>query len=270
MRHISLSSQMPDAAWLSQAAAVLAKLQAAASTAARNDVIDANKSLWVQLKPWLLSLSNNKCWFSEAKDCFNHWHVEHFRPKKAPEKGQNPAIHHSYWWLAFDWRNYRICGSVGNTTKGSYFPLRPGCPRCNPLGDLRYELPALLDPTDEHDPTLLSFTLEGRAVAAAHVKDPWELERVAISVVRYQLDFPQLMDKRKSIWADCWARAQAYLDELARFQADPANMVAKEACKQAAREVRDLIRGDQELSAVSRACLFSSGDPRLQALLVSA
>jgi len=78
------------------------------------------------LKDWLLKFSNGKCWFSEAKDTFSHMDVEHFRPKKSA-KDLNGVEREGYWWLTFDWHNYRICGNVGNRKKGTFFPLSPGC-----------------------------------------------------------------------------------------------------------------------------------------------
>jgi hypothetical protein len=172
--------------------------------------------------------------------------------------------------LAFDWQNFRICGNAGNRKKGTFFPLRSGCPRCAPLGDHRHEDAQLLDPIDEDDPALLSFNLEGRAIPAAHFADVWEKERVEYSVERYNLDFPPLMDKRKTVWAECWDRIQEYLEELASYHADKSNGIAKDRYKQAAKHVRDLMREEKELSAVARACVLSTGDPRVAGLLQSA
>lgn len=269
MRHILLHELAPDPAWVAKAAALLAQLQAAPNNAARDEIIDDNRAVWGELKQWLLSLSHQKCWFSEAKDCFNHWDVEHYRPKKKA-KDVNGTVHDGYWWLAFDWHNFRVCGNAGNRKKGTFFPLRAGCSRCAPLGDHRLEDPQLLDPADEHDPALISFNFVGRAIPAAHITDAWEKERVEYSVERYNLDFPPLMDKRKAIWAECWNRIQEYLKELAIYYADKTNMVAKDRYKQAAKRVRELMREEQELSAVARACVLSTGDPRLQGLLQSA
>jgi hypothetical protein len=269
MRQIALHGQAPDPAWVTKAANILVKLQAAPDATARNAIIDANSAVWGELKKWLLSLSHQKCWFSEAKDCFSHWDVEHYRPKKSA-KDEDGTEHGGYWWLAFDWHNFRICGNAGNRKKGTYFPLRVGCIRCAPNGDHRLEDPQLLDPTDEDDPALLCFNLEGRAIPAAHVTDVWEKTRVVYSVERYNLDFPPLMDKRKAVWAECWDRVQEYLKELGLYHADKNNTVAKDRSKQAARRVRELMQETRELSAVARACVLSAGDPRLQGLLQTA
>jgi len=269
VRHIPLRAQTPDADWVAKANALLVQLQAADNTAARNEIIDNNNAVWGEMKQWLLGLSHQKCWFSEAKDCFSHWDVEHYRPKKSA-KDADGTSHEGYWWLAFDWQNLRICGNVGNRKKGTFFPLRPGCARVVPPGDVRYEDAQLLDPIDEDDPALLSFNVEGRAIPGAHITDEWETTRVKYSVERYNLDFPPLMDKRKTMWAECWSRIQEYLKELATYHADKTNVIARDRYKQALVSVRKMMREEQELSAVARACVLSSGDRRVLGLLQSA
>lgn len=195
--------------------------------------------------------------------------MEHYRPKKNAKDGDGTKDD-GYWWLAFDWQNLRICGNAGNRKKGTYFPLREGCARGKPFGDLRYEQPLLLDPVDEDDPVLLFFNLEGRAVPAPHITDDWEKTRVECSIERYNLDFDPLMNGRRLVWVECWNRLQDYLREVRLYQHDPTNMIARDRLKQAAKRVRELIREDQEFSAVARACVESSGDPRVAGLLRSA
>lgn len=269
MRYIPLRDHRPDPKWVKKASTLVAKLKAARDSAARNKIIDDNDHLWGELKEWLVGLSHGKCWFSEAKDCFSHWDVEHYRPKKSA-KDRDGTVHGGYWWLAFDWENYRICGNVGNRKKSTSFPLRDGCARVGADGDLRYEVPMLLDPTDEDDPVLLFFDFEGHAIAAPHVDDDWETTRVEYSVECYNLNFPPLMDKRKAVWAECWHRIVEYKRELGLYKKDPTNAVARDRVKQAAKRVRLMIREEQELSAVARACVESAGDPRVTGLLRSA
>lgn len=266
MRYIPLKSQKPNADWVKKANHLLERLKAEKTKAGRAKLIDDHSSFWGELKDWLLSLSDEKCWFSEAKDCFSHWHVEHFRPKKSA-KDEDGTEHDGYWWLAFDWRNFRICGSVGNTKKGTFFPLRKGCSRAKPFGDLRYEDPMLLDPTDPDDPILLFFNNSGEAIVAPHVKDPWEIARVAYSIQRCQLRFPPLVDKRKTVWNECWDRIVRYRDELNRYHADQTNVIARRESKNLMEQIRDMLNPDKEFSAVARACVLSSGDARLNAIL---
>lgn len=266
MRHIKIAGEKPDDLWLAKAAALLDELRAAPDRATRNDIIDRKAALWGDLKEWLLTLSHEKCWFSEAKDCFNHWHVEHFRPKKSA-KDSDGTEHDGYWWLAFDWTNFRICGSVGNAKKGTFFPLRPASVRALPFGDTRLEDHQLLDPIDEDDPGLLSFDVEGNAIVAPGITDDWDISRVNYSIEKMKLNFGPLAGKRRVLWAECWARINEYLNELNIYHNDKTNAVAHRGSKLAARRLRELIQEDRELSSVARACIFASADPRVQGLL---
>jgi hypothetical protein len=266
MRHIPLLSQTPDAVWLTKAQDLLAALETATTSDERKKIIDDNSNVWGEMKPWLLTLSHQKCWFSEAKDCFSHWDVEHYRPKKSA-KDLDGTEHEGYWWLAFQWQNFRICGNAGNRKKGTYFPLRPGCRRRGHGDDVRREEPQLLDPTNVDDPVLLSFNLEGSAIPAPHITDLWEKERVTYSVERYNLDFNPLKDKRKAVWSDCNTAVKEYLSELALYHKDSTNETAKSGVKQAARKIRAMVHETKELSAVARACVMSMGDERVKNLL---
>src|SRR4029453_4038639 len=123
---IDTTGWQPSADWLRRAGLVTQQLLYAAP-ADRAAIIDdpANQALWKELREELLAMSYDKCWFSEARSCFDYLHVEHFRPKKSA-KNKEGSMRDGYWWLAFDFRNYRLCGGVGNTSKGVWFPLRPG------------------------------------------------------------------------------------------------------------------------------------------------
>jgi len=269
MRHISFNDPPPDSVWITKANKLLEDLKAAPSAEERKKIIDSNGKVWGDLKEWLLKLSHDKCWFSEAKDCFNHWDVEHFRPKKSA-KDLDGTVHEGYWWLAFDWSNFRICGNAGNRKKGTFFPLREGCVRItDPNGDLRFEDHLLLDPIHEDDPSLLSFNVEGRAIPNPHIQDEWEKQRVIYSVGRYNLDFPPLMDKRKVVWQTCWRHIQAYKEELSRYHKDKNNFIAKEGIRKEARSIRNMLKDNQECSSVARACILSTGDDRVRCLLQS-
>lgn len=138
---------------------------------------------------------------------------------------------------------------------------RDGSTRVGVDGDIRYEEPMLLDPVDEDDPVLLFFDLEGHAVAAPHVNEAWGATRVQYSVDRCNLDFPPLMDKWKAVWAECCNRVTEYRRELGSYQRDPTNAVARDRVKQAAKRVRPMLREEQDLSSMARACVESAGDP---------
>ena len=84
MRHIDLESHKPDEAWIMKSNEItkhLILLHEKGDMEARNKLIKDNSEHWGEIKSWLLSLSHDKCWFSEARDIFSHMDVEHFRPK---------------------------------------------------------------------------------------------------------------------------------------------------------------------------------------------
>lgn len=113
-------------AWLARSTQLveeLAALDAAGKREERNALIDANCAHWGALKEWLLALSTGKCWFSEVRELYSHYDVEHFRPKKEA-KALDTTVRDGYWWLAFDYMNFRVCGNVGNRKKGGCFHSR--------------------------------------------------------------------------------------------------------------------------------------------------
>ncbi len=83
MRFINLGKGEPNEAWRLKAKALSDRLDVAGSKAERDKIIRQNSAVWGELKPWLLEHSKGKCWFSEARDYFSHWDVEHYRPKSA-------------------------------------------------------------------------------------------------------------------------------------------------------------------------------------------
>ena len=126
MRFINLNGRSPNQAWLRKSHRLLQTLNAAADDAARSKIIEDNKEFWKELMPWLRKVTKGKCWFSESRGACQYWEVEHFRPKGAARNLDGTARAEGYWWLAFEWGNFRLCGGVTNRKKGYYFPLRGG------------------------------------------------------------------------------------------------------------------------------------------------
>lgn len=78
--------------WLTKSAEHLIELEkfhAAGQTTERNKYIDDHSSHWGLLKPWLMALSHNKCWFSDTKDTYSHYDFEHFRPEGSERPRQD-------------------------------------------------------------------------------------------------------------------------------------------------------------------------------------
>lgn len=254
-------------AWLVKSTglvAALTKLHTDGNIVGRNLLIDANSAHWGKLKPWLLTLSNGKCWFTEARDIASHLDVEHFRPKKAARNSKGPE-RDGYWWLAFDYMNFRIAGTVPNRKKGAWFPLRSGSPcsshlrRCE--GD---EVPHFLDPTNAYDVTLLSFDEEGKAVPRPGTTRDEKL-RVFRTIERLKLtEHRALAEERRKVWQRVTKHINDYKRALseARYSA-----AARERAKAAAREIACLARPEMELSAVAKWCVLLRNDHSLSRLV---
>lgn len=208
MRHINFPNgrKPPQPEWLAKAKALTDRLKAAGSKAERDRIIDENSSVWTEIKEWLSTFSDGKCWFSEARETYSHYQVEHFRPKKEAREPDRDG----YWWLSFDYRNYRLCGGVGNAKKGSYFPLREGTnPALCKDDNCDDEAPLLIDPTVLKDVMLITFTEGGKAEPAE--PDGWQHQRAYCSIKRYKLnDYQPLVTARANVWLQC----QFDVDEL--------------------------------------------------------
>lgn len=245
-----------------QLVAAMAALHGAGNLAARNALIEDNNAHWGKLKPWLLALSAGKCWFSETRDTYSHLDVEHFRPKKEA-KALDSVIRDGYWWLAFDYMNFRACGNVGNRKKGGWFPLQAGslCStyalRCE-----ESETAYLLDPIDINDVNLLAFDEEGRAVAAPGIS-AWESERVTETVKCLKLnEHLPLAEARRKTWLKVAKLVDQYYLAKSRCQAG-GNPAARQRVKDVLLEVRGMTQVSAELSGVAKWCVLLRNDPQL-------
>ncbi|MEE4151461.1 hypothetical protein [Pseudomonas viridiflava] len=256
-------------AWLAKSqdlVAELATLNAGGQIKERNKLIDDRSAHWGKLKPWLLSLSHGKCWFTEALDIGSHLDVEHFRPKKSARNIKGPE-RDGYWWLAFDYMNFRIAGTVPNRKKGAWFPLRYGSRsstytrRCE--GD---ETIHFLDPTNAYDVSLLAFDEEGKAVPVPGISQ-WDYVRVRRTVERLKLtDHQALAEGRRKVWQMANHAIKCYYQ--AKLEANSVQAaVARERLRVSAMEIAKLTKATAELSAVARWCVLLRNDPQLNRLV---
>ena len=99
-----MDNKVPPRKWLKKAEKLTRKLLRAPNDDKRNEIIEKNKKFWGELKRWLLKHSYYKCWYSDARELFSYYDVEHFRPKRAALDLEKNA-RTGYWWLSFDWKN---------------------------------------------------------------------------------------------------------------------------------------------------------------------
>ncbi|RZP58134.1 hypothetical protein D8T48_09190 [Vibrio vulnificus] len=256
-------------AWLAksnQLVGKLAALEAAGKRDERNALIDANSAHWGELKQWLLALSGGKCWFSDVRELYSHYDVEHFRPKKEA-KAIDGSERDGYWWLAFDYMNFRACGNVGNRKKGGWFPLQQGS-LCSTYAAPCEESEAryLLDPIDDDDVSLIAFDEEGKVVPVPSASD-WEKQRVEETVKRLKLnEHVPLAEERRKVWQRVDALIKEFHKAKSRCSAGN-NPAAKAKLIEVRARMREMTSPAAELSSVARWCLLLRNDPQLSRLV---
>ncbi|WP_375562787.1 hypothetical protein ACE193_09750 [Bernardetia sp. OM2101] len=204
-------------------------------------------NIWSEIKNDILLIPNaNKCWFSEAKDVVSDYHIEHFRPKKEVTKFDKSVPHiefqeeqrsqwtttnnkaDGYFWLAFDYKNYRISGGkINSSFKKNLFPIRFASHFIaeNRNQDYKFEEIVLLDPTKRDDPELLTFEANGNAIPTYwHDIDQWKYTRAVVSIIIYGLnDIDDLVNARLKKWDIC----RILIEETQRKHQMRENLIAK-------------------------------------------
>lgn len=266
MIHIDMDGKTPPEEWVEKAESVMQQLNEAASTEERYEIIERNRTLWGELKLWLLEQSHNKCWYTEARNDSSYFEVEHFRPKKWKTEENNPNFE-GYWWLAFEWANYRVCGNAPNRKKGSFFPLQPGSQRASSENRhlVEDELFTLLDPVEIADPQHLSFDEDGVCIPMPGCAG-WEKERADVSIERYGLNnLPQLCEGRRKVWHKCRDLIDELADLHSKMQKTPTTAY-RVSLKEKTKQLRAKTKSDESFSAVARECINASGYPWAQGI----
>ncbi|MEQ8409372.1 MAG: hypothetical protein RKH07_13965 [Gammaproteobacteria bacterium] len=176
-----------------------------AITKARKKAI-AYKSLWSDLAELLAEQSKRKCWYCETNEIRSDNPIDHFRPKGKVAECDG---HAGYWWLAFDWQNFRYactyCNSrrVDEETAGGkqdHFPLfvPPDWNTCE--ADDNVERPMLLDPVEEGDCRLLGFNENGEACPVETDKESEGFKKAKKSIELYHLNHKPTARARKTLY----------------------------------------------------------------------
>jgi 5-methylcytosine-specific restriction endonuclease McrA len=176
----------------------------------RAALIKRYRPRWVALREAFDRFSYGKCWYTESKNPGSDDDVDHFRPKgRVAEDGK----HDGYYWLAFDWANFRLSchranrlrsnpetGDLGG--KADHFPLiDPSARAYVESDDIRKEEPALLDPTEMVDVLMLTFDAAGDATLAPDYRGNQKAERKLDESIRYlHLNWPKFREERLVIY----------------------------------------------------------------------
>lgn len=271
MRYINIAEiKLPDG-WEIRAQSALSELVSAPDAEERKKIIKRRASLWSELKQALDELSQGKCWYCESEQQRSDNAVDHFRPKGKVAECDD---HGGYWWLAFDWQNYRLSCTFCNSSridtqkgdtggKQDHFPIiDEDCRAKLNTDDLSREVPYLLDPTNPDDPTLLWYDYsEGRAVPKYAVDDDDEkFNRADISIRLYHLNHTKIEEKRKILYneildlVDIGSESLRKMTEYRKKDMDGYNY-AKNNMTFVLKRLRYLLSPKAELSAVTEAYL---------------
>lgn len=200
--------------WLKESKALLDQLIAAPNRKARSAIINSNSAHWNEIRKALWTIGGEKCWYTEMVIPWKSSVIEHFRPKgKLAQES-----HDGYWWLSFNWKNFRISSHAANVRvtdaidkktkgKGTYFPLVGGArvsiysPTAIDELSIGSEEALLLDPLKPRDVGLLTFNHDGLPVAnSANCVTPKEVLRVTESIGLYCLDEGTMNAERADLW----------------------------------------------------------------------
>jgi hypothetical protein len=242
----------PPADWVAEADAVTTRLRAAANEVERDTIIKKNEGLWRddRIRKWLLRQFANKCWYTEAYDSVSAIHIDHFRPK-GRAKDLDGTECEGYWWLAFEWKNYRICGQLINVKKLDVFPVIEGArANCADPVSLELEAPLLIDPLTDQT-RLISYERDEDgcvAVPAAGINkaDDHRAERTIEVIGLNRLD--KLNQKRADFWETCRMA-------IADYSIDGPQALRRVYQELALKKLKEMVAYTAEFSSVSEACI---------------
>lgn len=205
MRYIDIERLEPliTTKWLAKARAAYEEIKNLPEIE-RAEKINSKSAIWTEIKKDLKKLSHGKCWYCESRQVRFDKAIDHYRPKNAVLEA---PTHRGYWWLAFDWQNYRYscehCNEIRVVQerggKGAYFPLLDESKRVyDEMGDILQERPVLLDPIKPLDVGLITFQADG-TVQSYYREDeqPTFFLRASTSILRYHLNHPDIVEQRQ-------------------------------------------------------------------------
>jgi uncharacterized protein (TIGR02646 family) len=273
MRHIDpkeVKKALP-ATW-PKAASDAYKTIESMSAKRRKSHINSNAK-WQQLSKCLGDLLNGKCWYCESIIKRSATPIDHFRPKNNVKEAPK---HGGYWWLAYEWKNYRFacthCNTFGTAQKrgiaggkNDCFPLwdekhRATGPRPSRLvpDPIEAELPILLDPFNDADPGLLWFDEDGSISPHPKLcanKNGVKYKRADESIKIYGL-YQDDLKERRGKHLEKIAETLGEADDLL-LKYEDGNATAKQSLDKQIQELKNAMADKSEYSAAVRCMLMA-------------
>jgi len=211
--------------WIEQADALTEQLLALPAVERTDFINDKRLLTWGnrRLVEALINVIGNKCWYSEIRLEGQDPNVDHFRPKGRVVEisTDHPytfdktgiVVEHGYWWLAFQWKNFRLSSMHANQRrvdpdtnggKADFFPVNgPRAIELTPIEVIDEDvLP--LDPCVLSDMELIWFDPDGKPGFKNWKRKPTdeEVKRLTVSTWLYHLNKNHIVQARASHVAD--------------------------------------------------------------------
>jgi hypothetical protein len=170
--------------WKRKAEELTEELNKCATHCERMDFLKNNRHWGSSIKRILKDTFGNLCWYSDSSGEGQYLDVDHFRPKGSSKNGEGvQLLEGGYWWLAYDYENYRLsCEVVNRGGKKDCFPIED----VTVIGNIDLEKATLLDPCVESDTRLIGYREGGQIVP--ETSDPLDCRRVKESIRVYRLN----------------------------------------------------------------------------------
>lgn len=278
MRHIKKSDLRARIKedWLNAAAKGLNELKKKRTHVERSKFIARffreNAKLWTELKLCMAQPVPAKCWYSEVQSAVSELEIDHFRPKNSVYG----IDHEGYWWLAFEWENFRISSPLANKRrndvrsnsvggKGTYFPLLNENKRVayGASASTKTEKPLLLDPFEASDVLLLDYDVEtGKTVEKYGAKKhKVNHARAKKSIELYHLNNGVLIAQRAELAVALKGKAERVEELFAKVESNK-KLTRRESDELAKlqNEIAGHINATAQYSAFFRALLKQLGN----------
>jgi hypothetical protein len=229
----------------------------------------SNNPDWNILQKIMIEEYGYKCWYSEAPIGNGEFEIDHYRPKNRARQDETtgkPNKENGYWWLAYDYENYRLSGALSNKRrrdrlkensevegKGDLFPLDlEHCKVANDECSTFCEKPLLLDPVVSSDVGLLVYDEDGKILPNPLILDNFDRERAKISIKLYHLDLDQLETARHQVWTACRNAIENAYKYFTESDSAEAKKLAMKNCAEVIFEKTNL---KSEFSSAAKSCV---------------
>jgi hypothetical protein len=170
--------------------------------------------IWNTFKSILFSYYGHKCWYSECDITGSYGDVDHFCPKScSTDENGCVILQGGYWWLAYDYINYRLSCEVCNRPykkggKGNSFPLQT-----SPSNFTRSSIPLLLDPCVKRDTQLIDMDIDGSIIPMT--RNVSSIRRIQFSIKTYNLNcFNKAREKVRNRCINALGMFEDYYENL--------------------------------------------------------